>query len=221
MNGLQTFNQWPTRMATTNKGSYIIGLPQAQHKPPSIKHNKVMKINLLTILICSITLFSCGIKQTTSEKSNELEKFAEFQKCDIGENDTLLSHEMFEIGFSKNWTTDNVLLQGLDISYIDKDSVYHGFMLSALPYQDVYFAKNQMVDYVRFKKVRFNEMEGIYFVRNDLIPRDNTVYWRGELRLHDPNKQNAYYLVFGIRHDKDQEPNWCIFSPIINSFHYK
>jgi|GEM_PF-5076562 len=181
-----------------------------------------MKKHTILTLLFAILFISCNEKKTVQKKApNKIpEEFSLSTNCKETPLDTLISNSLFKIGYSKKWITENQMPQGIDISWTNNDSIYFGFMLSVVPYKDIYFKKNKFVTYKTFKKTTFKGYEGIYLMRNDLFKnkKTNTVYWRGELKLRNTITNTAYLLVFGSRSSKNTEPEWCHFSTLFNSF---
>lgn len=167
-----------------------------------------------------VFLSSCDANEVVenANQSNERHEFDLFTDCDIILNDTIITNEYFQIGYPEKWRSTNELPQGIDIEYSDQDSIKHGFMLSCVPYSEIYFKPNKFVKYVKFQRILYDGYEGVFFMRNDLFPEDETVYWRGELRLYTKDKSQAYFLVFGSRASRNAEPDWCRFSSIFRGF---
>ncbi|SFT39817.1 hypothetical protein SAMN05216474_0337 [Lishizhenia tianjinensis] len=171
--------------------------------------------NIYSLLI--IVLFAA------CSNPNENDAFSYFEECKTSSIDTLVNHELFEIGFTNEWIDDSKfkMVQGIDIAQFDKDSVKIDFMLSVLPYQDYYLKRNPGIEYFSFERIQYKGLQGIHLIRNDLFPGDSTVYWRSEIKLYDTKKEYVYHMIFGKRNDQNIAPDWCVFAPIVTSFEAK
>lgn len=177
-------------------------------------------------LIIFLMLFASKSCHDLSRQNKNVGEWI-FAACDEQATDaeyTTLVHELFEIEYPKDWKIENKLKQGLDISSVSfPDSLQRGFMLSVVPYKEMYLRKNPGVEYFRFESGAYQGFEAICFMRNDLWAdkESNTVYWRGELKLVNKQRDQIFILVFGRRYDRTEEPDWCVFKRIIESLKIK
>jgi len=103
------------------------------------------------------------------------------------------------------------------------DSLQRGFMLSVVPFKEYYLKQNPNIDYHQFKTGIYNGHKAIHLVRNDLYPKeaDKTVYWRSELKIVNEAENLIYIIVYGKRHELNEEPMWCEFQIIMDSLKIK
>lgn len=124
------------------------------------------------------------------------------------------------MSYPSSWKTDFEMDFGIDISSTNyPDSIYRGFNVSVLDYEDYYFKKNPLINYYSFTPFRYKGLRGLYYVRDDLGFRsaDSSAYWRAEMKLYDKKANEIYYIILGKRHTISEEPNWCDFSPMLKS----
>ncbi|MBL0073436.1 MAG: hypothetical protein IPP34_17130 [Bacteroidetes bacterium] len=122
-----------------------------------------------------------------------------FSKCSdktVSDNYKEVNNPLFKIKYPDNWTEDHKLPSGLDISSNTfQDTLQRGFMLSVVPYQEMYLKKNPKINYFKYINTTYNNFEAVFLTRNDLFAResDSTVYWRSELKFVNKAKSQIYF----------------------------
>jgi len=150
--------------------------------------------------------------------------FANNNCLNLNEGLQNLNNDYFNISYPTEWEIDNDLPLGLDISSRNfEDSLSRGFLLSVVPYKSYYMKKNSQIEYYNYQDAFYNGQKAILLTRNDLLPNDknNTVYWRKEIRIHNSNNDYVYYIICSKRAQLNKEPDWCEFNKIIESFELK
>ncbi len=159
-----------------------------------------------------------------SASENAHATFDLFSQCKsegTTQNDTTLLNEEFTISIPKEWNQKFMMATAFEINSQDfPDSMKRGFTLTILPYAEMYLKKNPYVNYHHFSRIQYRDWEAIFLIRNDLFPEksDKTVYWRTELKLINQPKTRIFCMIFGRRHDRNSEPDWCDFKRIVESF---
>ena len=177
-----------------------------------------MTINKSFLFLTLIALLSC--KSSEDKNTDNLNLFSKCSDKTVRDNYKEVNNALFKIKYPDNWTEDHKLPSGLDISSNNfQDTLQRGFMLSVVPYQEMYLKKNPKIKYFKYINTTYNNFEAVFLTRNDLFAResDSTVYWRSELKIVNKAKSQIYFLVMGRRHNKNKEPEWCDFKEIVES----
>jgi hypothetical protein len=135
-----------------------------------------------------------------------------------------VENELFKISVPPHWKIHTKFQQPVSMSSTNiNNSPENNFLLTVIRYDPFYLKKNHLVKYVRFQSGYYKDYEAVILVRNDLLPdkEQQTVEWRIELRVLNKMKGELYLLILSKRASHSQEPDWCQFKEIFDSFKIK
>ena len=169
-----------------------------------------MRIPLL--IIVSIL---CSCNGLGDRKSLPPLLFADCAEADPAIQIVTADHELFKVSFPSYWMNEpvgeGVRLRSAEFS----DGWPRIFTLARVPFQEEKMQGSED-DFHRFEHGTFNDHKAIWLIENDRDPHDDgTVMWHSEIRVAAGDEM--YLIAMERRHDRNTEPDWCDFAPMIGS----